>query len=215
MADAVDEPDAGPSLKDERKRIARLPRPSRAERASRHEAIIAFALAEKKRDSIIQYNELSRRIRERFRCSVNTAERAIAAANEQIRKGFERFCAEAPRIIFDSYMELHREHMLRSASSQRERDRVMHLANARRNLDSVRDMFGLRSAIEVNVNLGNVVPANAFGELTDAQVDALALLDSYEAPKALDVPSIEQSIDLAGVAIDAIEDDDGDDVDEP
>lgn len=185
----------------------------RNELAARHQAMAAFAVAERRRTPTAKYSDIERGIVDRFGVSRKTAHRAMTTAIDIGRVDFERFCADAPRAIFDAYMGLHEEHMSRAALSQRERDRCTHLQQARANLDSVRDMFGLRSAVDININLGNVVPIDAYAPLTDAQIDALALLDAATS-NFLDVPSIEQSVALADVAIDAIEassDEDGED----
>ncbi len=193
--------DVGPDDEDEPVPPLKPRRQSRAKHALslRHEAMARFVTEERKREPRVRYSELNRRVMERFDVSRNTADRAIATGQEMVRVDFERFCQDAPRAIFDSYMEIMDECM---------RDR--NWTAARRTLDSVRDMFGLRSAINVNVNLGGQLPADAYSPLSDMQLEALAMLDDA-APNVIDVPSVSQSVELAGVALDVLEPNQGDD----
>lgn len=184
---------------------------------ARTEAMAQYVRAERAREPTVKYATLVDRVRERFApCSRATAERAITNGTELLRNDFAQFCADAPRAIFDAYMSLHAEHIARATSSTRERDRVMHLANARRNLDSVRDMFGMRSAINININSGDSLPLEAFAPLSDIQLEALAALDDIANDRnVLDVPSVEASVEMAGVALDVIEHEhDNDDTEE-
>lgn len=176
--------------------------------AARTEAMARFVYEERKREPTIQYGKLVAAIRARFGCSEATATRAMSAGTELLRVEFDRWCGDAPRAIFDAYMSLHNEHVSRAMSSSRERDRALHLAHARRNLDSVRDMFGMRAAINININNGNAIPLEAFDPLSDIQLEALAMMDQLAdagMQNVLDVPSVEQSVDMAGVALDVIE----------
>lgn len=170
-----------------------MPRDKRG-RYAKHEAMAAFVVGERRREPTVAYSALITRTRERYGVGRATAERAITTAAEVIRQDFEKFCGDAPRAIFDGYMEIYTEAM-----------RAKNLTAARRTLDSVRDMFGLKSAININMNLGNALPADAYSALTDEQLDALAVLDQSTTRKILDVPSVEASIGLAGVAIDAVD----------
>jgi len=174
----------------------------RKERYAATRVMIDWIVDERTREPTICYGELRRRAMAKFRVSHATAERGISAAASIIRERFDRFCADAPSIIFDAYMQLHGEHMARAVSSQREADRVMHLKNARHNLDSLRDMFGLRSAININIS-ANAVSASAFGELTDTDLEVLARLDIPTNSHIIDVPNVETSINLANIAVDA------------
>lgn len=206
-----EQPQDEPQTADDVEPATTKPRRTRAALTARTEAMARFVHDERKREPTQQYGVLVAAVRARFGCSVATAERAIAAGTEMLRVEFERWCGDAPRAIFDAYMNLHNEHVSRAMSSSRERDRVMHLMNARRSLDSVRDMFGMRSAINININNAAALPMDAFAPLSDVQLEALAELDivaDNNRQRILDVPSVEASIEMAGVALDVIEHDD-------
>lgn len=182
-----------------------MPRGKRGRNAYR-QAMIAFVVDERRREPTVRYGEMERRVRARFGVSVPTAQRALADAADVLRGDFERFCQDAPRIIFDAYMGLHAEHIARAMSSSRERDRVLHLAHARHSLDSVRDMFGMRASINININGDGDVPDESYAPLSDVQLEALARLDELGVTggRVLDVPSVETSVGLATVVLDEI-----------
>jgi hypothetical protein len=175
---------------------------SKSNMLARAERMALFVVDERRREPLVPYDQLTMRVRTSFNVSRNTAQRAITAGQDIIARDWSKFCADAPRAIFDGYMLLHQEHMSRAAMSQRERDRVTHLANARRNLDSVRDMFGMTSTFQVINNGPVLIAAAALEPMSDEQLLALDALDGH---KFLDVPTVAQSVELAGVAMDEIE----------
>lgn len=178
---------------DEESREKSAPKRTRARGAmlAKHEAMARFVAETRGLDPRIKYSVLRARVMTKFRVSEPTAERAITSGLDLIRADFERFCMDAPRAIFDSYMDILDECM-----------RDKNWTAARRTLDSVRDMFGLRSAINVNLNMGNQMPADAYADLSEMQLEALAMLDAPS--RTIDVPSIERSVELAGVALDVV-----------
>lgn len=153
--------------------------------------MIAFALDVRRRTPLRQYRKLVEDLREKFKgISVSTAYRIIGEADEQLRLEFQRECAGAPRAIFDAYLEIYEEAL-------RQKD----LSNARGALDSVRDMFGMRGTINVNVTSGDM-PLSRLQPLSDAQIDLLAQLD-LDMPDAIDAASIETASAVVDVLDDA------------
>jgi hypothetical protein len=116
----------------------------------------------------------------------------------QLAEDFRRFAADAPRAIFDAYMDIHSEAM-----------REKNWNAARRALDSVRDMFGIKTPVNVYLN-ANAPPPSSFSQLSDDQLDALARLDEVS-PKGL-VIDVESDLGAAELAEVAADDDLADDL---
>ncbi len=124
----------------------------------------AFIVQLRKANPLIRYSQQIDAVREKFQCARRTAEHAATVARENIHQDFLKFAADAPRTIFDAYMDLHAEAV-----------REKNWNSARKTLDSVRDMFGIKTPVQVFIGAGP--PPSAYANLTDAQLDALATLD--------------------------------------
>lgn len=141
----------------------------------------------------MKYSALIEAIRERFEVSFRTAERVITRAGDMIREDFNRFAPDVPRALFDAYMDLYSEAL-----------REKNLGQARKALDSVRDMFGMKSAKNVlNLNLtpSATVASSEFADLTDEQLGALALLDAKK--PMIDVTAVESTLAAADAELEA------------
>ncbi len=139
----------------------------------------------------MRYGEVVDDLRRQFNCSRRTAEYAITAANEMLRQDFLKFAADAPRTIFDAYMDIHAEAM-----------REKNWNAARRALDSVRDMFGIKSPVIVHT--GSQPPPAAYADLSDAELAVIAKLDQMPPPGSRVISA--ESLELKGDVLDAVED---------
>lgn len=175
---------------------------------AKKDAMARFVADERRREPTVRYGELERRIRAKFGCSITTAQSAITLGTQLIRDDFQKFAADAPRAIFDAYMDIHTEAM-----------REKNWNAARRALDSVRDMFGMRKApINVFMN-GDAPPPEAFAPLTDAQLDAMAAMDQTMLPagttgRVIDIDQVEQAVAVANAAVSSADEQDEDDDDD-
>ena len=152
-----------------------------------------FVMEERRREPAIRYSELLRRVMAKFRCARSTAERGITAGTEMLRTDFMKSCADAPRAIFDLYMQIVDESM-----------RAGQFGVARAALNDVRDTFGMRGALNIHIHNGGGPPPDSFAPLSVTQLEALAALDAAPAQPVIDVPGMEEYVDVVDDVIDVL-----------
>lgn len=153
-----------------------------AESSIRREAMVNWTVGEREREPTVKYSVLLKRMRVKFNgTSVAQCEIVMTHAAAKLREDFQKFAADAPRAIFDAYMDIHSEAM-----------REKNWGQARRALDSVRDMFGMKSAMIIHTN-STAAPSAAYEKLTDDQLDALAALDVLPT-SYIDARSVEAAV---------------------
>lgn len=168
--------------------------------------MVRYAVEERRLNPMIRYDELVKRTKRRFATSKHTAERAIAEANAVLKDEFQRSNEEAA-IQIDAFFDMVAQENWAKSMTEKGRDAAA-LSQAAVNAMKARaELRGLTKGNVLNVFVGTGLPPEAFKDLTDAQLDALAALD--EGLDAGDVIDAESS-DAAG-ATDADEDLDEDD----
>jgi len=162
----------------------------------RRQMMAEWALQQRRLDPLVRYSDIYRRIRQQFKVNQTTAEQVLKDAGELMRSEFDEWARELPAIITDAYLQIHREALHEKKYNA-----------ARLALDSLRDMAGLRAAINVNVNTGPQLTPAAFRPLDVAQLEALASIDApLEGDNVIDVLPlpVEQSMELVAVAAQAM-----------
>lgn len=144
---------------------------------ARRDAQVAYVIEIRAAKISIRYEEQVKAVQKKFGCARLTAERAITMANEKLHQEFRQFAADAPRIILDAYLDIHSEAM-----------RVKNWNAARRALDSVRDMFGIKTPTQIFVNNGP--PAEAFAALSDEELAVAMKLEQHMISGAIDAVSV-------------------------
>lgn len=166
-------------------------------RSYKRERLAAFVVEQRRVKPMMKYEDLHALLLKRFKCGKDAASTAITDGTNDLRDSFNKFAADAPRQIIDGYLMIFDEAM---ASKN--------LTAARRTLDSMRDMFGLRSAINVNVyQTSGDIPDDAYDALSDEQLEALAKLDQVSTKMPIiDVAPIADAVEAAEGALADVED---------
>lgn len=197
---------------EERNPKLNLAKLSRIDRSSKRKEMARWTFEIRRVKPTMRYSELQEMLRDRFGITKTSSENVLADAAQMLRDEFDRTCADLPRMIADAYMDIHEAAM-----------NAKKFNAARMALDSVRDMFGMRKAININVTTSDSKPAlpnTAYRALTIDQLGALeslgAAADASDGP-VIDVQSTEVMLasiadaetslaDLADEADDAVRD---------
>ncbi len=160
--------------------------------------MVEYALEERRRDPLIRYVELTKRVRKRFGTSKSTAEAAIAQANRTLKEEFTQFAEDAALSIAEFYREQNREAMSAYMAARADGDYracATLLSVAGRAMDSMRDMFGLTNTINVYLN-GSGPPPSVFAAMTDEELAIAAKLDrALPAGQVIEAQSTEVDAD--------------------
>lgn len=147
---------------------------------------------------IVKYAELRDAVRAKFGCGIGVAEKAVEAASAAVLDEFYRRVADAPTMIFDGYVEIYRTNMKKGD-----------MREARKTLDSLRDMFGIKGTTRVDLTIrpGGGVDGVSLEDLdafSDADLEVMAKWDQVR-PRMIDVPASDAMDDVASAGVDAVD----------